>query len=191
MLFRSGNCSGHADPLPSVRAVACTQRLGLASKAIVTDGSRLFADFPLVGMQSFDLRRSTFDVRLAACGVRRQGNQGRRATGSLHAWARGPGLRQAQSVLRTLCVRAQSSDAGQLADISSFTCGIRSPNALGRPKRCRLHWLERPACRAGGVAPCRAGVSRAGKEGRAGGCPARNDTERGTPARRGAVAQQP
>ena len=138
-------------------------------------------------------RMLTFDVRCAECGVRSaaRDDQGRRATGSLHAWARGPGLRQAQSVLRTLCVRAQSSDAGQRADISSSTYGIRSPNALGRPKRCRGLWLERPACRAGGLALCRAGVSRAGKEGRAGGCPARNDTERGTPARRGAVAQHP
>ena len=40
---------------------------------------------------------------------------------------------------------SMSSDAGQLADISSFTYGIRSPNALGRRHRCRLRWLYNPA----------------------------------------------
>ncbi len=67
----------------------------------------------------------------------------------------------------------------------------RSPNALGRWHRCRVRWPENSADTTGGVAPCRAGVSRAGKEGRAGAFPARNDTERGTPVRRGAVTQHP
>ena len=113
------------------------------------------------------VRRAASSVRRSTCSVQRarQGNQGRRATASVN-------------VLH----------AGQSADISPFISLRRSPNALGRPKRCRGRWIERPAGRAGGVAPCRAGVSRAGREGRAGGCPARNDTERGTPARRGAVA---
>ncbi len=114
------------------------------------------------------VQRSTFDVRRAACSVRRQGNQGRRATASVN-------------VLH----------AGQSADISPFISLRRSPNALGRRHRFRLRWLEHPARSVDGVALRRAGVSRAGKEGRAGGCPARNDTERGTPARRGAVAQHP
>ena len=39
--------------------MACAQRLGKASKAIETDGSRLFAVFPLVGMRSFDVLRET------------------------------------------------------------------------------------------------------------------------------------
>ena len=108
------------------------------------------------------VRRSTCGVRRAACGVRCQSYQGRRATASVN-------------VLH----------AGRSADISPFISLRRSPNALGRRHRFRLLWFERPACRAGGVALCRAGVSRAGKEGRAGGCPARNHTERGTPARRG------
>ncbi len=33
---------------------------------------------------------------------------------------------------------SMSPDAGQLADISSFTYGIRSPDALGRRHRCRV-----------------------------------------------------
>ena len=119
-------------------------------------------------MQSFDVRRPAFDVRRAACGVRRQGNQGRRATASVN-------------VLH----------AGQSADISPFISLRRSPNALGRRHRFRLRRLEHPARSVDGVALRRAGVSRAGREGRAGGCPARNDTERGTPDRRGAVAQHP
>ena len=104
----------------------------------------------------------------SACGVRCQSYQGRRATASVN-------------VLH----------AGRSADISPFMSLRRSPNALGRRHRFRLLWLERPACRAGGVALRRVGVSRAGRKGRAGGCPARNHTERGTPARRGAAAQHP
>ena len=62
---------------------------------------------------------------------------------------------------------------------------------LGWPDRqhpCHPRWLENSAPTAAGVAPRRAGVSRAGTEGRVGGFSTRNDTGRGTPARRGRSA---
>ena len=99
----------------------------------------------------------------------------------------------------TCCVRRPRPSGNRLRDCpptpswrttSPPLChcaGHPTPLATGTIAACL--GLKTPAGVAGCVAPGRVGVSRVGKEGRAGAFPARNDTERGTPARRGAVAQ--
>ena len=69
--------------------------------------------------------------------------------------------------------------------MQSFDLLREATKAVGQS--CQLPWPEKSAHAAGAIAPRRAGMSRAGKAGRAGAFPARNDTERDTPARRGAV----
>ena len=71
-----------------------------------------------------------FVLSAGASQGRRVAEGGGQPAASVH-WAEPTCARQAQTVLRTVCVRALSPDAILTAGVSSFTCGSRLPAALG------------------------------------------------------------
>ena len=70
--------------------------------------------------------------------VPRRRCRGRRATGSVHARGGAPGVCQAQTVHRTVCAWAHSSDVGLTADTSSLLhcAGHPTPSTAGTGAAC-------------------------------------------------------